>query len=115
MKIDEGIFKAYDIRGIWQKSLFPETAYTIGRAMGTFFHNHKEDTVYVSHDNRVSSEPLSKEFIRGLLESGMDVVFMGLATTPMNYAAWYIYDANATVTLTASHNPAEYNGFKAAF
>lgn len=113
MGIDPSLFKAYDIRGIWGKNLLSETSYQIGLGMGSFFINKGVTVVYVSHDNRVSSEEINKNFVQGLRESGCDVVDLGRIPTPMNYASWYLYSANATVSITASHNPPEYNGLKA--
>ncbi|MEN8252883.1 MAG: phosphomannomutase/phosphoglucomutase [Patescibacteria group bacterium] len=115
MKGNPGIFKAYDIRGVWNKEMFPEDVYEIGLAMGTFFKEKGASTVYVGRDNRIHGEEIKENFVKGLLETGMNVVFLGIITTPMSYATWYLRNAEASVSITASHNPSEYNGFKAAF
>jgi phosphomannomutase/phosphoglucomutase len=114
MDINPGIFKAYDIRGIWNKELFPETAYLIGLGMGTYYKRNQVSTVYVSRDNRVSGQEISENLIKGIRETGTNVVYLGVITTPMNYSSWYLREAQGSVSITASHNPPEYNGFKAA-
>jgi phosphomannomutase len=111
-----GVFKAYDVRGIYPKELNEELAYAIGRALPSILEpsdlEHGGPRVVVSRDMRPSSEPLTEQLVRGLLEAGLDVLDVGLATTPMNYFAIGYFRAAAGIQVTASHNPAAYNGFK---
>jgi phosphomannomutase len=110
-----GIFKAYDVRGIVPAQLDEAMAYKIGLA---FQHVLDEEdrangnTVVVSRDMRSHSEPLAKALIEGLTDAGLDVLDIGLSTTPMNYFAISYFKAAGGVQVTASHNPAQYNGFK---
>ncbi|MDH3745401.1 MAG: phosphomannomutase/phosphoglucomutase [Acidobacteriota bacterium] len=110
-----GIFKAYDVRGIYPSQLDEKTALAIGRA---FHHVLDEDVlartrkIVVGRDMRPHSEPLCAALIEGLRSSGLDVIDIGLATTPMNYFAVGHLDAAGGVQVTASHNPAQYNGLK---
>ena len=108
-EINPGIFKAYDIRGIYGDDLNKETAYRIGRALVTYTGAKK---VAVGVDMRESSPELQEGLVDGLTDQGADVVKIGLATTPMLYFASWQLDVDAAVNITASHNPAEYNGFK---
>ena len=110
-----GIFKAYDVRGLYPDQINEEVARQIGLA----FHNVLDATdrssgseVIVSRDMRSHSEPLSTALIGGLRGSGLDVCYIGLATTPMNYFAIGHLGAAGGVQVTASHNPASYNGLK---
>ena len=109
------IFKAYDVRGLYPSELNEELAEEIGRA---FHHVLAHDgfpsgkEVVVSRDMRSHSEPLEEALIRGLRTAGLDVVSIGLATTPMNYFAVGRFEAAGGVQVTASHNPAQYNGLK---
>lgn len=104
-----GIFKAYDIRGIVGKDLTEDTALSIGRAVATFLKCRK---VVVGQDMRPHSELLFQALSRGLLQQGADVIRLGLCSTPMSYYANGKLGADAGVMITASHNPAEWNGFK---
>jgi phosphomannomutase len=104
-----GIFKAYDIRGIYGKDLTEEIAYRIGRAFVTFVGCKK---VVVGRDIRPHSEPLFAALAKGITEQGADVIDLGYASTPMTYFANGTLGADASVMITASHNPAEWNGFK---
>jgi len=104
-----GIFKAYDIRGIYGKDLTEEVAYRIGRAFVTFVGCKK---VVVARDIRPHSEPLFAALAKGITEQGADVIDIGHASTPMSYFANGTLGADASVMITASHNPAEWNGFK---
>ncbi len=106
-----GIFKAYDIRGIVGKELTTTRAYWIGRALAAEVFECKGPIV-VTRDMRTHSPEISNALIRGLSEGGCDVIDVGLAATPMNYWANNFYEAQGSVTVTASHNGPEYNGFK---
>jgi phosphomannomutase len=104
-----GIFKAYDIRGIYGDTLTDEIAYKIGRAFATFLSSKK---VIVGMDMRPHSEPLFKALARGLTEQGADVINIGLCSTPMSYFANGKLGGDGSIMITASHNPGEWNGFK---
>ena len=110
-----GIFKAYDVRGLYPDQIDEEMA----RQIGLSFHNVLDEAdrppgseVVVSRDMRSHSVPLSAALIDGLRSSGLDVCFIGLATTPMNYFAIGSLQAAGGIQVTASHNPARYNGLK---
>ncbi len=110
-----GIFKAYDVRGIYPTEIDEVTARRIGQAFRNVLDADDLATghrVVVSRDMRPSSEPLAKALIEGLTAAGLDVVDIGLATTPMNYFAIGHLRTAGGVQVTASHNPAEYNGLK---
>jgi phosphomannomutase len=111
-----GIFKAYDVRGIYGKDIDEDLARRIGRvfraALDADDFAHGGERVVVSRDMRPSSLPLANALIEGLTASGLDVVDIGLATTPMNYFAIGELRAAGGVQVTASHNPAQYNGLK---
>ncbi|MFA7174078.1 MAG: phosphomannomutase/phosphoglucomutase [Kiritimatiellia bacterium] len=103
------IFKAYDIRGIYGKELTEEVAYKIGRAFVTLVGCRK---VVVARDIRPHSEPLFEALARGICEQGADVVDIGYGSTPMSYFANGTLGADGSIMITASHNPAPWNGFK---
>ena len=115
MEIKKEIFREYDIRGIYGEELNEETAYYIGLAYGTKLKTFGKDSCVLAHDNRVSSPILSEYMIKGLVESGIKVLNLGLATTPMCYFAANYYKVDASMMITASHNPKEYNGFKFSY
>lgn len=103
------IFKAYDIRGIYGKDLDEALAEKIGRAFATFL---KPQKVVIGHDMRPHSIPLFKALADGLTQQGAQVINIGLCSTPMSYYANGKLGADASIMLTASHNPGEWNGFK---
>ncbi len=103
------IFKAYDIRGIYGKDLTEDLAGKIGRAFATFLNCKK---VVIGHDMRPHSVPLFKALADGLMKQGAEVINLGLCSTPMSYYANGKIGADASIILTASHNPGEWNGFK---
>ncbi|MEJ2084079.1 MAG: phosphomannomutase/phosphoglucomutase [Acidobacteriota bacterium] len=110
-----GIFKAYDVRGTYPDQINEETARKIGRAFRGVLDEEalgRSNTVVVSRDMRSHSIPLQESLIEGLRESGLDVRDIGLATTPMNYFAIGHSGAAGGIQVTASHNPARYNGMK---
>ena len=104
-----GIFKAYDIRGIYPDPLDEEMAENIGISFGNLL---DPGTVVIGHDMRDVAIPISEAFVDGLRAVGQDVIDIGLCSTPMNYSAIGHFDAEGGVMVTASHNPSEYIGFK---
>lgn len=104
-----GIFKAYDIRGIYGLDLTEEIAFHIGRAFQTFLGCK---SVVVARDMRPHSEALFRGLSEGLMLQGADVIDIGLASTPVSYFANGALGADAGIMITASHNPGEWNGFK---
>ncbi len=107
-EIDAGIFKAYDVRGIYPGQIDEEVAYLTGRAFVAFL---GEEEIVVGRDMRLSSPSLSREFIAGATDQGADVVDIGLCSTDMLYFASGMLDRPGAM-FTASHNPKEYNGLK---
>lgn len=106
------IFKACDIRGTYGKDLTAEDAFNIGRAFGTMIEGK---SVAVGGDVRLSTPVLKQELIKGLSMSGCKVIDIGILPTPAFYYAKRRLETYAGVMVTASHNPARYNGFKIAF
>ena len=104
-----GIFKAYDIRGIYGDTLTDDLAFKIGRAIFAFLGCKK---VVVGRDMRPHSKPLFDALARGLALHGAEVIDLGLCSTPMSYYANKLLGADASVMITASHNPGPWNGFK---
>ncbi|NLL24104.1 MAG: phosphomannomutase/phosphoglucomutase [Spirochaetales bacterium] len=104
-----GAFKAYDIRGIYNVDFNKDTVYKIGYFLPKLL---KSKAVLVGRDVRTSSDEIFEALSRGIMDSGADVWDIGLATTPMVYFATVHFKADASVQITASHNPAEYNGLK---
>ena len=114
--INKNIFRGYDIRGIYGKDIDEDVAYTIGKSYGSYIQTkYNKKKAIIGHDNRISSEPLSKALIKGITETGVDVINIGLVTTPMFYYSWILFNVPSGIMITASHNPKEYNGFKMAF
>ena len=103
------VFKAYDIRGIWGKEIDEDLVYRAG-----FFLPHLLgcNEVVIGRDIRLSSDAMHEALTRGITDSGADVLDLGLSTTPMVCFALVYLSAGASVQITASHNPAEYNGLK---
>jgi len=104
-----GIFKAYDIRGIYGETLTDEIAFKIGRAFATFLKCKK---VVVGRDMRPHSEPMLAALARGLTMQGAEVIDLGLCSTPMSYYGNGSLGADASIMITASHNPGQWNGVK---
>ncbi len=104
-----GIFKSYDIRGVYGKEWDRSTAYAIGRALPGLLHCHE---VVVGRDARLSSPEIFTAFTDGLRDEGIDAADIGLCDTPAVYFATAFYGFDGGVMITASHNPPEYNGLK---
>jgi phosphomannomutase/phosphoglucomutase len=106
------IFKAYDIRGIVGRTLTPDIVVAIGQAVGSEAIARGRRTVAIGRDGRHSGPELAAALARGLQSSGVDVIDIGQATTPMLYFAAHHFDTLSGVAVTGSHNPPEYNGLK---
>lgn len=115
MKLNKNMFREYDIRGIYGTDLNGDIAYLIGRGLGSKMQKLNITKTVVAYDNRLSSVELEENLVKGLVESGINVYRLGLASTPMCYYASNYFDVNCSVMITASHNPKEYNGFKFSF
>ena len=111
-KLPETIFRAYDIRGVVGDTLSAETAYWIGRAIGSESLAQNEPNVSVGRDGRLSGPELVQQLIQGLHDSGCHVSDVGLVPTPALYYAANVLAGKTGVMLTGSHNPKDYNGFK---
>ncbi len=111
----ESIFKAYDIRGIYPSEINEEGAYTIGLSYGSFLQEfYDKKKCVVGYDNRLSSPSLTNSLIKGLLDSGINVINYGMITTPMHYLTRHVENTYGMM-VTASHNPKDDNGFKFSF
>ena len=106
---DMTAFKAYDIRGVYGKDFDRDTVYRIGFFIPRLLNT---DHVLVGRDVRLSSPEIHEYLVKGITDSGADVWDLGLCTTPMVYYATRLYKADASVQITASHNPPQYNGLK---
>lgn len=107
------LFKAYDIRGkVCASEINEEVAFFLGVSLGKLIENGK---VCVGFDARSHSKILAQSFIKGLTEMGIDVYDVSLIPSPISYFASYFLDVKASVIITGSHNPPEYNGFKITF
>lgn len=116
MGINPHIFREYDIRGIVERDLTGDVPFSIGRAFASELRDRnggRDDLVIaVGHDNRPSSPALADAVIRGIIESGVNVLFVGTVPTPVLYYAAAKFDTDGGLQITGSHNPPEYNGFK---
>ena len=113
--INTNIFRGYDIRGIYPTEIDEDTAYTIGLGFGTHIKRMGKTKCVIGHDNRLSREVLTNALIKGITETGIDVIYLDLCTTPMYYYACIKLQVYSGVMVTASHNPKDDNGFKFAF
>ena len=113
--IPVSIFRAYDIRGIAGQELTTQSVKRIGQAIGSEALDQNIGSLLVGYDGRLSSPSLSIALIEGIQSSGCSVVSIGLVPTPLLYYATFTTDYTSGVMLTASHNPANYNGLKIVF
>lgn len=113
--LDKNIFRGYDIRGVYPTSIDEDTAYTIGLGFGSHIKRNGQTMCVVGHDNRLSSPALYDAVVEGIRQTGINVVRIGLCTTPMYYYACIKIDVPSGIMVTASHNPKDENGFKFAF
>lgn len=113
--VPAAIFRAYDIRGIAGTQLNAASMALISRALGSEALDQGITTLLVGYDGRLSSPELSRSLIEGLLSTGLNVVCLGQIPTPLLYFAAHTSEWTSGVMLTASHNPAHYNGLKIVF
>jgi phosphomannomutase/phosphoglucomutase len=106
------IFKAYDIRGIVGKTLTPAVVEAIGHALGSEARARSQKAIAIGRDGRLSGPDLSAALARGIQKSGIDVMDVGMVTTPMVYFAAHHLGTQCGVAVTGSHNPPDYNGLK---
>ncbi|WP_443969567.1 phosphoglucomutase/phosphomannomutase PgmG [Sphingobium sp. CR28] len=107
--------REYDIRGIIGETLGEDDAYAIGRGFGTLVARARGRSAAVGYDGRLSSPVLEEALVRGLNDSGIHAVRIGMGPTPMLYYAEAVLDVDGGIQITGSHNPANYNGFKMVF
>lgn len=112
MPAKNGVFRAYDIRGVVEKDFTTAWVERLGRACGSYFLGCGHAAAVVGHDCRLSSPVFHEALTRGLAETGVDVISVGMVPTPALYFAVRHLRRQAGIMITASHNPPEYNGFK---
>jgi len=110
----DNVFRKYDIRGRVGEELDIDRVYDLGRAIAYYFIENKPEikTVAVGMDGRNHSLPIKKHLCRALMDSGLDVIFVGVCASPVLYFTLFDQDVDAGLMVTASHNPKEYNGIK---
>ena len=113
--MNPAIFREYDIRGIAGTDLTSDFAYQLGKTYAEWVFERtdkKELTISVGRDCRLTSDEYAEALIKGLVDSGMNVLDIGTCPTPLTYFSVFHYDTDGGIMVTGSHNPAEYNGFK---
>ena len=112
MKCSDSLFRKNDLRGVYKKDFDVHFAFTLGRAFMAFARQQKL-TIAVGHDSRLSSPALARALAKGLKAAAADVRFLDLTPTPLCFfASHYCADIQASIMVTASHNPPQFNGFK---
>lgn len=106
------IFREYDIRGQVPDELNRETVRRLGLSFGTYYHSQGAAKIALGRDCRLSSPELRDALLSGLVESGVDVLDVGMVPTPLLYFALHHFEVDGGVQITGSHNPPAYNGFK---
>ena len=115
MEVNKNIFREYDIRGVYGKDIDEHLSYLIGKAFATKLKRIGKDITLVGYDNRLSSPTIEKNLIEGIIDTGVNVVRLGLVTTPMYYFGWDYLNIHSGIMVTASHNPKDDNGFKFSY
>lgn len=110
--LNSQIFREYDIRGIAESDLIDENVYLCGQGFGSFYKSLGENKVVIGRDVRLSSPRISSTLIKGLKDTGCDVIDIGEVPTPLLYFSLFHYNIGNGIMITASHNPKEFNGFK---
>ena len=112
MKVNPYIFREYDIRGEVAEDFPPEVVVSLGKAFGTLVKRSGGREIAISGDIRLTTPDLINFFKEGVLSTGVDVINIGIVPTPVNYFSLFELDVAASVQITGSHNPPEFNGFK---
>ena len=112
VNIDRSIFRAYDIRGVVGETLTPAVARVLGRAIGSEGRDRGLKEIVVGRDGRLSGPDMVSALIEGLRSTGIDVIDIGAVPTPVVYFGCYHLNTGSGVSVTGSHNPPDYNGFK---
>ena len=110
--VNPTIYREYDIRGLADKDFSVDFAEILGRAVGTKLHEQGEKQIAVGRDCRLTSEKYAKALIGGLRSSGIHVISLGVCPTPLVYFSVFHEEFHNGISVTGSHNPGEYNGFK---
>lgn len=110
--IDCSVLRENDIRGVYEKNITLELSLLVGKAFGTYLVHNEKNTCIVGYDNRIGGDKLVEKLMEGLRSTGVNIVFVGMVTTPLlNYSTIFLKN-EAGIIVTASHNPAGENGFK---
>jgi len=112
ISLDRSIFRAYDIRGLVGQTLDANIARLIGQAIGSVMHERNQRAIVVGRDGRLSSPSMASALIEGLRKAGREVIDIGEVPTPMAYFGSFQLRTGCCVSVTGSHNPPDYNGFK---
>lgn len=112
MQVDSSIFKAYDIRGVVDKTLTEDVARAVGRVLGSLAVEANVSAFCVGRDGRLSGERLMNALVEGIASTGMKVLDVGAVPTPVLYYATQYFNCGTGVAVTGSHNPPEWNGLK---
>jgi phosphomannomutase/phosphoglucomutase len=112
MDVNPSIFRQYDVRGIVDRDLTPEVVERLGQGYGTYISRRGVQRATVGYDARLSSPTFSDALTRGITSTGVDVIQLGMVTTPALYFSFFHSDVEAGVMITGSHNPPDFNGFK---
>jgi phosphomannomutase/phosphoglucomutase len=110
--VNPAIFREYDIRGKVSSELSPETVHRLGLSLGTYYQENGTRKISLGRDCRLSSPSLREALVNGLVESGMNIVDIGMVPTPFLYFSLFHLDVGGGIQITGSHNPPEFNGFK---
>ncbi|MEG1641914.1 MAG: phosphomannomutase/phosphoglucomutase [Synergistaceae bacterium] len=114
-EISQNIFREYDIRGIAEKELTDRNVKLISHAFATWLKKRGVTTVTIGGDARLSTERIRKAVTEGITETGIDVINLGLCSTPTFYWSMYHLNTGGGIMITGSHNPSEFNGLKIAY
>ena len=115
MKLNKNIFREYDIRGVYGIDIDEEISFQIGLAFGTKLKRLGKKITLVGYDNRLSSPIIEENVVKGITMCGVDVIRLGMVTTPIYYYGWDLLNVKCGMMITASHNPKDDNGFKFSY